>query len=526
MEYMLYGKDFVNTHSKTLADVLKTEITKLLKPSEKLFSFAFSGNKNSYYITLLNTDLHQWITFRISDHKRKGTLKSLYTVYYDHYQDVESMMEIIKQYLEKTSWCNFSYKHYFILKAIKDMPNYRGKLLVKIPKGDYKHISHKVTFEQEVNEGKVLIETKDIEENTTKIMRSLYVQDMITSELYRHTRKSQVFVPTLGNKMLDHFHSLYYKQYEDDFSEDIFRDFRVPDSVEQIVEADDKVILKIEDIKAFNRYYVYGLINNENKELIHIGYHLGNLNIQDLEDIPIIKDYKHNERLLIDHALISPVVFMTDISEREAQIAVKALINQYRIFNPANLGDVVSYNQMYNYANDYQTKNYEISSKIYGNLNMIQQHIQTQYIDIEKLKNPNILIVKLAIDTTGHSVPGMRTYSTSSKILKRAVVSDLEISEQVAKKTQYIIGIHPHDGKVIAVFKVKEHKKRYTKFENESGTSKYSFNFYAYTEKVTSINDIKLIKTNHTVLTNYRFVDENGKMTKSKRKIVFIERNR
>nr|WP_263314609.1 hypothetical protein [Mammaliicoccus sp. Marseille-Q6498] len=523
---MLYGKDFVNTHSKEFGEVLQTEVSKLLKPSEMIFSFAFSNNKNSYYITLLNTDLHQWITFRISDHKRKGSLKSLYTVYYDHYQDVESMMKIIEEYLEKTSWCTFSYKHYFILKTIKDMSKYKGKILLKIPKGDYKHISHKVTFEQEVNEGKILVSMKDIEEKTNNIMRSLYVQDMLTSEIYRHTRKSPVYVPSLGIKMLDHFHSLYYKQYEDDFSEEIYQDFKVPDSVEQIVETDNKIILKMEDIKAFNQYYVYGLVNNENKELIHIGYHLGNLNVEDLEEIPVIKDYKHNEKILINNTLISPVIFMTDISEQEAQIATKALINQYRILNPANFGDVVSFNQMYNYANDYQTKNSEISSKIYGNQNMIQHHIQTQYINIEKLGKQNILIVKLAIDTTGNSVPAMRAYSTTSKVVKKALVSHIETSEQIAKKVKYIIGIHPHDGRVIAAFKVKDHKKRYTKFENETGKYKYTFNFYAYTEKISSINNINLIKTADTVLTNYRFVDQNGKMKKSKRTTVFVGNER
>lgn len=523
---MLYGKDFVNTHSKEFAKVLQTEVQKLLKSNETLLSFTYSNNKNSYYITLLDIDLHRWITFRVSDHKRKGKLKSLYTVYYDHYQDVESMMSVIKEYLEKTSWCYFSYTHYFILKAIKDMPNYKSKIIVKIPKGDYKHFSHKVTFEQEVYKGKIFVETKDVEEFTCNIIRSLYVQDMLTSELFRHTRKSQVYVPSLGNKMLNHFHSLYYKQYEDDFTEEIYSDFSVPNNIEQTLKVDDNIILKMEDINAFDNYYVYGLVNNEVQELIHIGYHLGNLNVQDLEEIPVIKSYKHNEKILKYHSLISPVVFITDVSKQEAQITVKAIINQYRILNPTNFGELVSFNQMYQYANDYQTSNHTISSKIYGNQSMMNHHIQTKYIDIKRLGNHNILIVKLKVDTIGNSVPASRTYNTSSNILKKSIVSQIEISEQVAKKMQYIIGIHPHDGRVVAVFKVKNHKKRYTKFKNKEGKYKYTFNFYAYTEKTTSINNIQLVKLEDTVLTNYRFVDQNGKMTKSTRATVFLEGKR
>lgn len=60
---MLYGKDFVNTHSKEFAKVLQTEVQKLLKSNETLLYFTYSNNKNSYYITLLDIDLHRWITF-------------------------------------------------------------------------------------------------------------------------------------------------------------------------------------------------------------------------------------------------------------------------------------------------------------------------------------------------------------------------------------------------------------------------------------------------------------------------------
>src|SRR5699024_12614988 len=97
-----------------------------------------------------------------------------------------------------------------------------------IPKGDYKHFSHKVTFEQEVYKGKIFVETRDGEEFTCNIIRSLYVQDMLTSELFRHTRKSQVYVPSLGNKELNHYNSHNYKQYEDDLTEEIYSDFSVP----------------------------------------------------------------------------------------------------------------------------------------------------------------------------------------------------------------------------------------------------------------------------------------------------------
>src|SRR5699024_2640438 len=124
--------------------------------------------------------------------------------------------------------------------------------------------------------------------------------------------------------------------------------------------------------------------------------------------------------------------------------------------------------------------------------------------------------VKLKVDTIGNSVPASRTYNTSSNILKKSIVSQIEISEQVAKKMQYIIGIHPHDGRVVAVFKVKNHKKRYTKFKNKEGKYKYTFNFYAYTEKTTSINNIKLVKLEDTVLTNYKFEDQNEKKRKKK----------
>lgn len=278
----------------------------------------------------------------------------------------------------------------------------------------------------------------------------------------------------------------------------------------------------MEDIKAFNRYYVYGLINRKKHSLIHIGYHLGNLTVGDLEEIPVIKKYKHLESVMKDPTLVSPVVFMTDITEREAQITVKAMLNQYRIFNPANFGKVVSYNQMYNDENEFQIDNERINHKIYGDYNMLQHHIQTEYVDIEQLNKAHILIVKLSIDSDKESVPASRTYSTTSKVIKKALVSHLEISERVANIVEYIVGIHPHDGRVITVYKVKEQKKRYTKYKNTLGKSKYIFNFYAYTEKTSTINDIKLVKTINTVLTNYQFVDQNGMMKRSKRRVVFV----
>ncbi len=200
---MLYGKDFVNTHSKEFVKVLEAEIIKLLNPDEMLLNLTFSSSKKSYYVTLLNTELHKWVNFRISDHKRKGNLKSLYSVYYDHYSDVESMMDDIKEYLDKKSWTYFSYQHYFILKAIKSMPYYKGGIYVKIPKGDPKHLNHKVKFEQEVNEGTILIETKDIDNHTENLIRSLYVQNMLASEMHKHIRKSQVYVPSIGMKLLE-----------------------------------------------------------------------------------------------------------------------------------------------------------------------------------------------------------------------------------------------------------------------------------------------------------------------------------
>lgn len=520
---MLYGKDFVNTHSKAFAHVLEKEITKLLNPQEILLSLSFSISKHSYYVTLLNTELHKWVNFRISDHKRKGSLKSLYSIYYDHYSDVESMMDDIKEYLDKTSWSYFSYQHYFILKAIKSMPHYKGGIYVKIPKGDPKHLNHKVTFEQEVNEGKILIETKDIDNLTENLIRSLYVQNMLASEMHKHTRKSQVYVRSIGMKLLERFDTLYYKQYEDDFSEDIYQNFKVPDKEEICIESDEQILLQMEDLKAFNRYYVYGLINKQQHSLIHIGYHLGNLTVGDLEEIPVIKKYKHHESIMKDPSLVSPVVFMTDITEREAQITVKAMLNQYRIFNPANFGEVVSYNQMYNDENEFQIDDERINHKIYGDYNMLQHHIQTEYVDIEQLNKAHILIVKISIDSDKQSVSASRTYSTTSKVIKKALVSHLEISERVANKVEYIVGIHPHDGRVITVYKVKEQKKRYTKYKNTLGKSKYIFNFYAYTEKASTINDIKLVKTNNTVLTNYQFVDQYGMMKRSQRKVVFVK---
>ncbi|MFU1769931.1 hypothetical protein ACM3BN_13175 [Mammaliicoccus sciuri] len=60
------------------------------------------------------------------------------------------------------------------------------------------------------------------------------------------------------------------------------------------------------------------------------------------------------------------------------------------------------------------------------------------------------------------------------------------------------------------------------KFKNDSGKYKYMFNFFAITEKVSAINNVKLVKTTNTVLTNYQFVDQNGMMKPSKRRVVFV----
>lgn len=522
MVYMLYGKDFVNTHSKEFSKILETEIKNLLKPDEILLSLTFSSNKHSYYVTLLNTESHQWITFRLSDHKRKGTLKSLYSVYYDRYRDVESMMNSIKQYLKSAAWTYFSYHHYFVLKSVRSIPHHRSKILVKIPKGDYKHFKHKVTFEQEINEGKIFIEVNDIDKYTQKILRSLYVQNLLASELYEHTRKSVVYVRNSGIKLLERFDSLYYQKYEDDFSETLYENFKVPEKLNIQSDKDNEILLQMENIKAFSQYYVYGLLDNEQNALLYIGYHQGNLTAQDIDKIPVIKSHKQSKAYIENSSHITPVVFMTDITEREAQITVKTMLNQYTVFSPVNYGGVVSYNQMYNYTNGFQVDNDEINAKIYGDFNTIQHHTDIQYIDINELGHYNILIVKLRIDSKENNIPASLTYSTTSKTIKKEIVTRLEISEKVAKKVNYIIGIHPCDGRVVAVYKVNKNKKRYMKFKNDSGKYKYMFNFFAITEKVSTINNIKLVKTTNTVLTNYQFVDQNGKMKRSVRRVVFV----
>lgn len=520
---MLYGKDFVYPHSNAFEDVLRKEISKLLKVNEILFDFTKSSKKRSYYVTLLNTETHRWITFRISDHKPKGNGNSLQSFYYNSFHSVEEMIEMIQEYLEETAWEYFSYNHFFILKAMNDIPKRKGHISTRIPKGDVKHYIHKMKFQYEIYNGSILIEIKNVEDKTNNILRALYIQNVITSDLYKTTRRSRVYIPLRGKKLLDHFHALYYDQYEDDFSNEVYEDFKLPEEKEQLVEQNDEILLNMEGIKAFNNYYVYGLINNDNKALIHIGYHLGNLTKQDLETLSVMQDYKHNESMLTDITRISPVVFMTDVKEYEAQLIVKSMINQYMIFNPAHFGDVVSFNHMYNYASNHQIPHPSISSKIYGDQKMIAQHTQTKYIDIERLRQSRILIVKLSLDTIENNVSSMKTYASSSNIIKKFIVGDLQLSEEIAKKIQYIIGIHPHDGRVIAVFKVKDDKKRYTKFKNETGRYKYTFNFYAYTMKISSINNITLVKTTNTVLTNYTFVDKEGKMKKSKRRTVFVE---
>ncbi|MCG3400359.1 hypothetical protein [Staphylococcus massiliensis] len=518
---MYYEKQEINTKSDRFLNILEDEMKQHLKNDETLITVDRSKKRQSFYITIMEREKARFITFRISDHRNKIFYKPIKSFFYTSFDSVEYLMQEIRVFLDNHNKDNFNYEHYFLLRVLYEMSP--DKVAIRI--SDTKLINtaqfFEMKFKQEVYRNRILEDSLILDGQITKILRILLQYGLVD-----HIKGQNVMrISKTGFRFVDEFRSLYERRFVDDYHRDLEKHLVLP-TIHKY-EIDDKTDLLIDyDKLELSRYYVYALYDLDRHDLLHIGYSNQSLYYSDFDG--------HREMLgaygvklqnkLIDirekgHLKLSKSIIMNDLTEREASKIQQAFMNHHQMISPSELRSHVStkfFSINANHHGNVVPSSYNHFYGIGADLQLTMKHETLEARDIIY----NVLVVKVE---PGEEIKLHHLKNPLSSRIQNHVLCQIETSESRAKKIDYILAVHPHNGIIVAVYKVnKKRKQPYIKEINEDGKTKYKFNFKVGVKPMKTFMGKRILDRKRYKLLNYSFMDAEGKMKDGRRRYAFI----
>ncbi|WP_414047646.1 hypothetical protein ACMGE7_01845 [Macrococcus equi] len=489
---------------------LKSYIENQLPKNESVLSVQLARSTNSIYLTLINHEMHQILQFRVSDHKASAKTKAIKTIYLGDHPSVKTIGDEILHFKSLLTWMNIDYKMYFLLYVIYYVKPKNMRINVRMGRSPSGHAP--IGFEVQKFNDKLLIDTYKIIGRTEVYIKRMLTQGLLDYETSEH---KFIHVTAGGLSLIHEYLDIYHERLKKDIRDLKWSNLKLPE--DKIIEkAYENIFIDHKQICP-GKYYIYALKNMMTNQIEYINYTKEDLIISELINKKNRNEYyqlcKNNLQLAISkNEKIEPLIIMTHLTKKEAEVALMSIINMSKLSGPSNF---VTINHLAQFKKR-QKPTYEILKHSFSaDGDKVKRLSNMWHVDIKDIKDYNILIVK--VDLGGEDIIARnilkKRYSTH---VKAQALMKIEIGEKRVSTIDYIIGVCDKTGEVVCSYYVISEPM---KEDNITGTTKYQYNF---TESVVPAKfPIRSLMTNRIKLTHYAFVDEAGQMKKSKRRMVY-----
>lgn len=489
---------------------LKTYIANQLPSNESVLSMQVARSTSSIYITLINHEMHQILQFRVSDHKASAKTKAIKTIYLGDHPSVKTIGDEILHFKSLLTWMKIDYKMYFLLYVIYYVKPKNMRINVRL--GKKPSGPAPIGFEVQKFNDKLLIDTYKIIGRTEVYIKRMLTQGLLDYETSEH---KFIHVTAGGLSLIHEYLDIYHERLKKDIRDVKWSNLTLPkdkmiDNVYENIFIDHKQICP-------GKYYIYALKNMMTNQIEYINYTKEDLIISELINKKNRNEYyqlcKNNLQLAISkNEKIEPLIIMTHLTKKEAEVALMSIINMSKLSSPSNF---VTINHLAQFKKR-QKPTYEVLKHSFSaDGDKVKRLSNVLHVDVKDIKDYNVLIVKVDLgeeDIIARNILNKR-YSTH---IKAQALMNIEIGEKRVSTIDYIIGVCDKTGEVVCSYYVISEPM---KVNNIIGTTKYKYNF---TESVAPAKfPIRSVMNNRIKLTHYAFVDEAGQMKKSKRSMVY-----
>lgn len=221
----IVGKNHSFT-SETYEQNLKNTVCNLLREDESLIGFKHTKNKETYYVTVRNTDNCNFQQVRLSTHKARYAFYSNRTFLIKRNQNFQQLSDDIRTYLDHVDWYLFRYQHYFTLSLMLNMDRERITFYIENLYDVFEQSEGKVIFYQKQHRTWRDIPVTMLSESLEVQFRRLFAQGLLSS--YPKKDNYTVYVTHAGKELVGEYKNMYEKMFRQDLKHVYWADIEVP----------------------------------------------------------------------------------------------------------------------------------------------------------------------------------------------------------------------------------------------------------------------------------------------------------
>lgn len=207
-------------------DNLELEVQNILYSEERILNFYIAKKTKSAYFIIVKGE-NEFITFRVSNHPTNSFYSNRT---FSSKNDLNQLLEDIRNYMDKSGWYVFKYEDYFCLKALSKIPYKLMKFYIDNTMGMFDFSLGGLIFYQSLEYGKKNKQFNAVSESFQKGLRKLFASGLISS--YRESKdKILIYINRSGRFMMDYMEDRYIDRFKKDEKNINYKYIEVPDII-------------------------------------------------------------------------------------------------------------------------------------------------------------------------------------------------------------------------------------------------------------------------------------------------------